>query len=103
MHPKTCDSCGKVFSTKFCPECGRAWEDILVSKPVSIKSYVHGDKEDGYQLCDEYDIDPDSELGQQLIYLNYEVKLIYEVDGDKLILKKVDVGDGLCDVVPIKK
>ena len=104
MNPKTCDQCGKVFSTKFCPECGRKYEDILISKPVTVTTYVHGSKEDGFDICGQYDIDPDSELGKRLIYINYEVKLIYEIVNDKPILNQVDAGDGrgLCVVIPIK-
>ena len=104
MIPKTCDQCGKVFSTKFCPECGRKYEDITVNIPVEITSYVHGDKETGYEYCEQYGIDPKSKLGEKLIYLNYEVKLVYEIVGDKPILKKVNAGDGqgLCDVTPLR-
>ena len=90
-----CHECGEIFSTNFCPNCGLKYEDVKKQDvPVTIKTYVHGDKEDGYGLCDEYGIDPKSELGKKLIYCNYEVKLIYRIDGDKLILQQVDAGDG---------
>lgn len=105
MHPKTCDSCGKVFSTKFCPDCGRAWEDVIISKPVTIKGYSHGSKESGYDLCEKHGINPKSKLGEAIIYMGYEVEIIYEIVGNKLVAKQVNVGDeqGLCDIVPIKK
>lgn len=105
MNPKTCDVCGKVFSTNFCPDCGRKYEDIVVNIPTMIKTYVHGSKEDGYQLCEDYGIDPKSKLGQKLIYINYEVKIMYEIVDDKLVARQVDTGDGqgFCDLVPTKK
>ena len=50
MNPKTCDQCGKVFSTKFCPECGRKYEDIKYSVPVSITSYVNNENSNRYNI-----------------------------------------------------
>ena len=101
MNPKTCDKCGKVFSTNFCPECGRKYEDIQVSKPVTITTYIHGSKDDGYELCEKYGIDPKSKLGERFIYVNYEVKIIYEIKNDRLIARQIDSGDGfgLCEIV----
>ena len=101
MNPKTCDVCGKIFSTNFCPDCGRKYEDIVVSTPVTITTYVHGSKDDGYDLCEKYGIDPESKLGEKLIYVNYEVKIIYEIKDNKLIARQIDAGDGfgLCEIV----
>ena len=101
MTPKTCDKCGKIFSTNFCPDCGRKYEDIIISEPVTIETYVHGSKDDGYELCEEYGIDKESELGERLIYVNYEVKIIYEIKDNKLIARQIDSGDGqgLCQIV----
>jgi hypothetical protein len=105
MTPKTCDVCGKVFSTNFCPACGRKYDDIKVDIPVEIITYVHSNKEDGYDLCEKFGIDPKSDLGEKLIYINYEVKLVYNIVKDKLVLKQINAGDGqgLCDVIPTKK
>ena len=102
MKPKTCDQCKKVFSTNFCPECGRKYEDVVINLPVTITTYVHGSKEEGCQLCEKYNIDPKSELGKKLIYINYEIKLVYAIEGNEIYLKRVDAGDGqkLCDVIP---
>ncbi len=101
MTPKTCDKCDTIFSTNFCPNCGRKYEDIVVSVPVQITTYVHGSKEDGLSICKKYSIDPESELGHTLMYLNYEVKLVYEIVGNDIFLKQVDSGDGrsLRDVI----
>ena len=105
MTPKTCDVCGKVFSTKFCPECGKAYKDIKVEIPISITTYLHGDEEDNFETLNKYNIDPDSELGKNILYCGYEVKFIWEIKGDDLILKQIDAGDsqGICNVIPIKK
>ena len=105
MYPKTCDICGKIFSTKFCPDCGRKYDEIVKPEIITITTYIHGSKENGYNLCEKYDVDPKSKLGQKLVYLNCEVKLIYEIIDDKLIIKQINAGDGqkLCNVVPIKK
>lgn len=106
MTPKTCDVCGIVFSSKFCPECGRKYSDIKVSIPVEFVVYLHGDEEDGYgyDWCNEYGVDPKSKLGQEMIGLTYEVKLVYNLIDDKPILIQVDTRDtrGLCDVIPRK-
>lgn len=102
--PKKCDVCGNIFSTMFCSDCGRNYDEIEVNLPVEITTYVHGSKSDGLELCREYGVDPETDLGEKLIYLNYEVKLVYEIIDNKPILKKVNAGDGqgLCEVVPIK-
>ena len=90
-----CHECGEIFSSNFCPNCGLKYEDVKKQQlPIFIETYLHGDKEDGYELCDEFGIDPNSKLGEKLIYCNYEIKLIYKIDGDKLLLHQVDVGDG---------
>jgi hypothetical protein len=105
MTPKACDVCSTVFTTKFCPECGRKYEDVVVNVPVSITTHVQGSKDDGYDLCEKYGVDPKSKLGERMIYLNYDVKLVYEIVDDKLILKQVDAGDGqkMCNVIPTKQ
>ena len=66
--------------------------------------YSHGDRENGYEKVNELGIDEKSELGQHIIYAGYEVKLIYRIDGDKLLLHQVDAGDGqgLLDVIKNK-
>lgn len=90
-----CHECGEIFSSNFCPNCGLKYEDVKKQQlPIFIETYLHGDKEDGYELCDKFGIDPNSKLGEKLIYCNYDIKLIYKIDGDKLLLHQVDVGDG---------
>ncbi len=105
MILKTCDVCRNVFSTNFCPDCGKKYDDIKVDIPVELTTYVHGSKEEGRSYCEELGVDLDSNLGEKLIYINYEVKLVYNIVKDKLVLKQIDAGDGqgLCDVIPIKK
>jgi hypothetical protein len=87
--------CGKIFSTKFCPDCGMKFEDVKKKEiPAFVTMYVHGDKETGYGYAEKFGIDPDSELGKEFIYANYEVKTIYKIVGNKLLLHQVDAGDG---------
>jgi hypothetical protein len=102
---KVCDNCKTRFASKYCPECGKSYDDITIEVPTTITTYAHSDKETGFGYCEKYGVDPDSKLGETLIYLNYEIKLIYEIVGNKVILKQVDAGDGqgLCDVVSTKK
>ena len=92
-NPVKCHSCGTVFTSNFCPDCGMKYEDVKKQElPILIETYVHGNKEDGYELCSEYGIDDKSKLGQDLVYCNYEVKLVYRIEGDKLLLHQVDAG-----------
>jgi hypothetical protein len=99
---KRCD-CGNLFSTNFCPECGRKYDDIKIIVPHEFTTYVHGDKESGYILSQELGIEPKSDLGKKLIGCTYKIKLIYEIKGEDIFLKQIDPGDGrsLLNVIPI--
>lgn len=100
--PITCHVCDTVFTSNFCPECGLKYDDVKKPEvPTFITMYVNGDKEDGYHTCNKLRIDEKSKLGQQIISATYEIKLIYKIDGEKLLLHQVDAGDGqgLLDVV----
>jgi hypothetical protein len=105
MTSKICDKCQTRFSTNFCPSCGRKYEDIVVVIPDTFVTYIHGDKESGYGKCEEMGIESDSKLGQKIAYSGYEIKVVFEILGEEIKGVQVDVGDGqgLCDIVPIKK
>lgn len=105
MVAKICDKCETRFSSNFCPNCGRNYDEIEVIIPDTFDSYVHGNKETGYSKCEELGIDPESKLGEKLIYINYEVKIVYEIIRDEIKAIQVDAGDGqgLQNLVPIKK
>lgn len=93
--PIKCSICGKVFSTKFCPDCGLKYDDVKKTDlPVYVTIYVNGDKESGYEKLEELGIDDKSKLGEKIIYAGYEVKLVFKIVGDDLLLHQVDVGDG---------
>ena len=105
MTAKICDKCETRFSSKFCPECGRKYEDVVVVIPDTFVTYVHGDKESGYDKCEQMGIDPKSDLGQKICYSGYEIKVVFEILGEDIKATHVDVGDGqgLCDISPTKK
>lgn len=97
-----CDKCGETFSTNFCSDCGRNREDIKVKLPIMFDTYVHSNGENG-EFCEELGIDSDSKLAEKINYLNYEVKIVYKIEGDNIRAVQVDTGDGLCDLIPVKK
>lgn len=96
-----CDKCGEVFTSKFCPECGKNREDIKVKVPVVFDTYVHGQGEND-ELYAELGIDADSMQAEVIRQLNYEVKIVYEIKDNKIRAIQFDNGDGLCDIVPVK-
>ena len=105
MIVKNCDKCKTRFSTNFCPTCGRKYEDIEVIIPDTFTIYVNGDKESGYDKCEQMGIDPKSELGQKIVYSGYEIKIVFEILGEEIKATQVDIGDGqgICDLTPVKK
>ena len=91
----TCDECKTEFKSNFCPTCGKKYTDVkLPDAPTVIESYTHGSKDSNYDLLNQYGVDEDSELGKNMIWLNMEIKVNYNVVGDTLVPFEADFGDG---------
>lgn len=85
------DGCKCTFISKFCPDCGKNRNDIEIKKAVFYTTYLNEDDGDqGYEFCKKHGINPKSNLGQNIIGVNYEVKLVYKIVGDNLRLFKVN-------------
>jgi len=97
-----CDECQNTFTSNFCPTCGRNRKDIKVISPITFDTYVH-DSGECDDLPHELGVDEDSDLASDLRHLNYEVKIVYKIEGDKITAIQMDAGDGLCDLIPVKK
>lgn len=78
-----CENCKNEIEPKvnYCPNCGTKNKSKFPKFPIIYETYSHGTKEQGYIFCEENNIDPDSKIGQTILYSNYEINkkiIIYE-------------------------
>lgn len=80
-----CDNCGKLVEHNYCGHCGKARVDMVdPSKyPYNYDVYMHEDSDTAYErmyeVVNELNIDPNSEIAKQIANAMYEVKFTFQL------------------------
>lgn len=74
---------------------------------IQIKTYAHSDKDSNYDMMEQLEkehgfkfAEKSKKLNEQLPYLNYEVKLVYEIDTLMDTIKLISVEAGKNNSLP---
>lgn len=88
--------CGKILETSFCPDCGTSVSDAKkegnTPYPYQFDVYLHGDHGEGKdEIIEELGLDDRSDLAQDIIRCDYEVKLTYRIADENSKVKLIAV------------